>query len=203
MQRRRSKGTNDNSSAMDRGYRGGGSYLTDIRRLTFVEPDTELLVRLLPVARRIFTETFGHLFEAKDFDAFCTSAYSPDGSMAQDFNDPNVRWRIATADGQPVGYAKLTPLRAPAVKASENAVELQQIYIESTWHGCGVADTLMMWGLDTARSVGATEIYLTVFDHNERAKRFYTRYGFEDVGSCTFQLGERIYDDRIWRLKLI
>lgn len=49
---------------------------------------------------------------------------------------------------------------------------------------------------------GAPEIYLTVFDHNQRAKRFYARHGFEEVGHCTFRLGERVHDDRVWRKPL-
>ena len=32
----------------------------------------------------------------------------------------------------------------------------------------------------------------------ERAKRFYARYGFKEVGRCTFQPGDRVDDDRIW-----
>jgi diamine N-acetyltransferase len=40
---------------------------------------------------------------------------------------------------------------------------------------------------------------LTVFDHNLRAKRFYTRHGFSEVGHCTFRLGDRVDDDRVWR----
>lgn len=52
--------------------------------------------------------------------------------------------------------------------------------------------------MGAAAAATATEIYLTVFDHNTRAKRFYTRYGFTEVGRCTFTLGDRIDDDRIW-----
>jgi predicted kinase len=33
----------------------------------------------------------------------------------------------------------------------------------------------------------------------ERAKRFYTRHGFSEVGHCTFMLGDRVDDDRVWR----
>jgi GNAT superfamily N-acetyltransferase len=109
---------------------------------------------------------------------------------------------VATVQGEPIGYAKLTPLRAPVSQPRAGAMELQQIYVLSDWHGAGVAARLMEWGLATARAQGAPDIYLTVFDHNERAKRFYARYGFEDVGRCTFQLGERIDEDRIWRSRL-
>jgi len=167
-----------------------------------VTPDAALFERLLPVARRIFTETFSSLYDETPFETFCDEVYSSGGSMARDFAAPDVRWRVATADGAPVGYAKLTPLRAPAIDPAPGSFELQQIYLLSAWHGTGVADALVEWAVSTASALGATELYLTVFKHNERAKRFYTRHGFEDVGQCEFRLGDRIDDDRIWRRRL-
>lgn len=172
------------------------------RSVALTAPDQALLERLAPVARRIFTETFGRLYDPGDFERFCDGVYRPGGTMSRDFADPEVRWRVATVQGDPIGYAKLTPLRAPASDARDGAMELQQIYVLSEWHGAGVAARLMRWALATARAQGAPEIYLTVFDHNERAKRFYARHGFEEVARCTFQLGDRIDDDRIWRARL-
>lgn len=167
-----------------------------------VAPDHALLERLLPVARRIFTDTFARLYDIAAFERFCDEAYRPGGTMSRDFTDPDVQWRVAVMKDDPIGYAKLTPLRAPAMNPRSGALELQQIYVLSNWHGTGVAARLMEWGLATARAQGAPDIYLTVFDHNERAKRFYARYGFEEVGRCTFQLGDRVDDDRIWRARL-
>jgi diamine N-acetyltransferase len=172
------------------------------RSVALTAPDQALLERLLPVARRVFTETFGSLYDPGEFERFCDGVYRPGGTMSRDFADPSVHWRVATVRGDPIGYAKLTPLRAPAPHPRAGAMELQQIYVLPDWHGAGVAARLMEWGLATARAQGAPEIYLTVFDHNERAKRFYARHGFEEVGRCTFQLGERIDDDRIWRARL-
>jgi ribosomal protein S18 acetylase RimI-like enzyme len=103
---------------------------------------------------------------------------------------------------QVIGYVKLTTLTAPAPAPRPGAMELQQIYVLSPWHGRGVAEKLMTWALDTARATGAPEIYLAVFDHNTRAKRFYSRHGFYEVGRCTFQLGDQIDDDRVWRRAL-
>lgn len=169
----------------------------------FVEPDDALFLRLLPVARRIFSDAFGTNYGETEFRNFCDDVYRLSGSMARDFAASDVRWQVATIDGEPIGYAKLTPLRAPATKAAPGSMELQQLYVLSGWHGTGVADQLMDWGVRTAAESGAPELYLTVFDHNERAKRFYARYGFEEIGRCTFQLGERIEDDRIWRRRLL
>lgn len=170
---------------------------------SYVAPDASLLRELLPVARRIFTETFAHLYDREAFETFCDRVYAVDGTMSKDFSDPAVRWRVATAGGGPIGYAKLTPLRAPASNPGPNALELQQIYVLADWHGAGVAQALMAWAISTAGDLGAEELYLTVFDHNERAKRFYARHGFHEVGRCTFTLGDRVDDDRIWCRPLV
>lgn len=176
---------------------------TDIREVDFLAPDGEMGAKLLPIARRIFADTFGHLYEALPFLAFLDGAYSCDGTMARDLKSSEVAWRVGCLSGEPIGYAKLTPLRAPFPDAAPGSVELQQIYVERRWQGSGVAETLMGWALDEAIRRGAPEIYLTVFDHNERAKRFYARHGFSEVGRCTFRLGDRVDDDRVWRRRLV
>ena len=151
------------------------------------------------MARTAFSDTFAGLYEPTPFAAFLDESYGIDGRMHRDLADPTIEWRIAVGQSGIVGYAKLTPLRAPAPVPLPGALELQQLYVLRRWHGTGVAAQLMEWALEAASAARAPEVYLTVFDHNERAKRFYARYGFSEVGRCTFQLGDRIDDDRIWR----
>jgi GNAT superfamily N-acetyltransferase len=153
---------------------------------------------LPPVARRIFTDTFGHLFDPLAFEAFCETAYGPGGSMVRDLADRAMAWRVAECADAPIGYAKLRPWLASAAGSPTGAMELQQIYVLADWHGKGVAETLMRWAIENARERGASELYLTVFDHNLRAKRFYARHGFVEVGRCEFRLGGQAYDDRVW-----
>jgi GNAT superfamily N-acetyltransferase len=154
------------------------------------------------MARQAFSDTFAHLYDPAPFAQFLNEAYGPGGKMERDLADPSIRWRVAAIADQPIGYAKLTPLVAPAPAPQPGAMELQQIYVLKPWHGRGVAEKLMGWAIDAARADGAPEIYLTVFDHNDRAKRFYTRHGFSEVGHCAFRLGDRVDDDRVWRKPL-
>jgi len=119
-----------------------------------VTPDAALFERLLPVARRIFTDTFSSLYDEAAFEAFCDEVYSSGGSMARDFAAPDIGWRVATADGAPVGYAKLTPLRAPAICPAPGSFELQQIYLLPAWHGTGIADALVTRHGYTSRRLG-------------------------------------------------
>jgi ribosomal protein S18 acetylase RimI-like enzyme len=170
--------------------------------IEYFAPASDMTGALCAMARQCFTDTFGHLYDAVPFSRFLEDAYGAGGSMERGLIDPEVRWQVAVIAGEIIGYAKLTPLRAPAPAPQTGALELQQIYVLSQWHGRGVAEALMNWALDTARADGAPEIYLTVFDHNVRAKRFYSRHGFYEVGHCTFQLGDRVDDDRVWRKAL-
>lgn len=110
---------------------------------SLASPDLSVLNTLLPVARRIFTEAFSHLYEREAFTTFCQQVYGCNGRMSRNFTNLEVGWKVAIANGEVVGYAKLTPLRAPAVRPALDALELQQIYVLADWHGSGVAQTLM------------------------------------------------------------
>jgi ribosomal protein S18 acetylase RimI-like enzyme len=154
------------------------------------------------MARQAFSEAFAYLYDPVPFKQFLDEAYGPAGKMERDFTNPAIRWRVAAIEDQPIGYAKLSPLAAPAPAPQPGSMELQQIYVLRSWHGRGVAEELMKWAIDTSCAEQAPEIYLTVFDHNIRAKRFYTRHGFSEVGRCTFRLGDRVDDDRVWRKTL-
>jgi GNAT superfamily N-acetyltransferase len=165
-------------------------------------PDIGKAADLRAMARRCFADSFGHLFDREPFEQFLNEVYGEGGSMSKELLDNNIEWLVAEVYGKIIGYAKLRPLVAPAPKPKKGTLELQQIYVLREWHGRGVAERLMHWALDRAHTLGAPEIYLTVFDHNERAKRFYIRHGFIEVGHCSFQLGSRTYDDRVWRKTL-
>ena len=122
--------------------------------------------------------------------------------MLAELHDSEVDFRVALDGPEIVAYAKLSPLKAPAPDPESGALELRQIYVLGPWQVTGVAGSLMTWALDLGRTRRAPEIYLTVFDDNHRAKRFYARHGFVDVGGCPFQCGSSVEDDRIWRRSL-
>ena len=170
-------------------------------RIMYATPTPSDGPALAAMARRCFTETFGRRYAKPDLGAFLDAAYGPAGMLA-DLEDAQVDFRIALAGKEIVAYAKISPLKAPAAGPRPGALELQQIYVLQPWQGKGVAESLMEWALERARQRRAPEIYLTVFDDNHRAKRFYARHGFADAGGCLFQCGSSIEDDRIWRRSL-
>ena len=149
--------------------------------------------------RAVFCDTFAHLYRPEDLDAFL-SKFTLD-AWAAELIDERYAFQVAEADGQAVGFAKLGPPELP-VEAKRPWVELRQLYIASEWRGAGAARELMDWALAEAKARGGEELYLTVYTENWRARRFYEKYGFVEVGPYAFMVGEQADEDLIMRADL-
>ncbi|MFL6728456.1 MAG: GNAT family N-acetyltransferase [Sphingomicrobium sp.] len=158
--------------------------------------DAATLDRIFEIS---FCDTFAHLYRPEDLDAFLASFGIADWEA--ELRDPAYAFRIAEADGVPVGYVKLGPVKIP-VKTNGAAILLNQLYVLKEHHGAGIARELMDWALAEAHRRGAEELYLTVFTDNHRARSFYERYGFEAVGRYDFMVGSHADQDLIMRKSL-
>ena len=155
---------------------------------------------LAAMARVSFTETFGHLYAAQDLATFLDRTFGPDGLPAQ-IDDPAYRIRVAIEDDKIVGFAKIGPVVFPG-DWPPRAIELHQLYVLSGRHGSGIGPVLMDWALDTARRQGASDMLLSVWTDNHRARAFYERRGFVEVGRYIFRVGDHEDDDHLLRLTL-
>jgi GNAT superfamily N-acetyltransferase len=151
------------------------------------------------IFRTSFCDTFAHLYRPEDLAAFL-SKFTPE-AWAEELRDPGYAFRIAEDEREPVGYVKLGPSSLP-VATDRPAIELRQLYVLSSHLGSGVGAALMDWAVAEARRRSVEELYLTVYTGNHRARRFYARYGFEEVGPYAFMVGEQPDEDIIMRLRL-
>jgi len=149
--------------------------------------------------RTSFAATFGHLYAPCDLAAFFAK-FTPE-AWAAEFAAPDFAFRVVEDAQGLAGYAKISALTLPA-EAAANAIELRQIYLDDRAKGTGAAQALLDWAIATARARGAAELWLSVYVDNHRARAFYARNGFEDMGRYAFMVGEHEDEDRLWRLKL-
>lgn len=158
--------------------------------------DAAILDRIFDAS---FCDTFAHLYQREDLDTFLSSFGISD--WEEQLSDRAFAHRIAEVDGAAAGYVKLGPLKLP-VEVQGPALLLDQLYVLKEHHGTGIARALMDWTLEEAARRGATQIFLTVFIDNHRARRFYERYGFEAVGRYDFKVGNHVDEDIIMRKAL-
>ncbi|WP_242148157.1 GNAT family N-acetyltransferase [Sphingomonas sp. BAUL-RG-20F-R05-02] len=155
---------------------------------------------LSAMARQSFVETFGTLYSPSDLATFLDDAFGANGLAAQ-LSDPEFTVRLAVEGDAIIAFAKMGPVTFPG-EWRPDAIELYQFYVLAPWQGQGIAQEMMEWAIFHARDHGAREIILSVYVDNHRARRFYERYGFEEIGAYAFQVGETIDDDRLMRLAL-
>jgi diamine N-acetyltransferase len=151
------------------------------------------------IFRTSFCDTFAHLYRPEDLEAFL-SKFTLEAWTAQ-LGDECYQFRVAEADGEIIGFVKLGPPELP-VQRNGPAIELRQLYILHEWRGQGAAQALIDWALAEAKARGGQELYLTVYTENWRARRFYEKCGFVEVGPYKFMVGEQADEDIIMRASL-
>jgi ribosomal protein S18 acetylase RimI-like enzyme len=146
---------------------------------------------------RAFRDTFAAHNRPEDMDAYVSLAYGVP-QQTDELTDPRVSVIVAeSTDATLIGYAivRQVPEETPPCVTGERPVELTRIYVDHGWHGRGVGEALMRSVMDRAHERGAGTLWLGVWEHNPRARAFYARWGFREVGEHSFPLGEDIQRD--------
>lgn len=97
-----------------------------------------------------------------------------------------------------VGYVTLRNQRPIDGIAEPSPVQLERIYVDAAHHGGGVGSRLIEAAIATIASAGGGTIWLSVWQENLRAQKFYTRHGFERVGETFFMMGPVREDDFVY-----
>ncbi len=151
------------------------------------------------IFRASFVATFGHLYAPQDLAAFL-DRFTPQ-AWAEELATPGMAFRIAEDEAGLFGFCKIGPVTLP-VEAGPPTIELRQLYLLERGHGSGAALALFNWAATSARAQGAARMVLSVYVDNHRARRFYERQGFREIGQYAFRVGNHVDDDRIMQLDL-
>ena len=154
---------------------------------------------LAEFAQRTWVATFGDLYPPEDLAAYLVAKYGAD-IQRREIADGDTRYRLALRNHELVGYCMMGALDLPV--DDNEGVELHRLYVAEGVKGAGVAAALMQDAIDWARERGARAMYLSVWENNVRAQRFYRRFGFADHSVWDFMVGRVADRDYIWWLAL-
>jgi len=149
-----------------------------------------------------FTATFGHLYPPEELAGFL--AECSEQRFAEELSSPDFAVMLGEPDEgsrRLLGYCTLGP-QDLGIDNDRRWWVLRQLYLEEDAKGIGLAQALMDWALGESRARSMEDLYLTVWVENHRARRFYDRQGFIEVGTYAFKVGNSIDDDRILKLTL-
>ena len=146
------------------------------------------------IGRQSFRDAFGHLFNSRDeLQEYLDYTYDV-GKMARSIEKENNMFFLAFVENVPVGFAKVKKYSLNEQIDSIAQMELQKIYVLSYYHGSGAGAALMQAVLDIASKVCPDYLWLGTHISNEKAIRFYEKYGFRKVGRHYFMIGTQTFE---------
>jgi GNAT superfamily N-acetyltransferase len=162
------------------------------------ENDSSLLADL---GRKTFYDSFIDGNTEEDIALYLSEHYSSE-IQSSEIADTNTIFLIAEINKIAVGYTKLKAQSSSDGVTATNPIELQRIYSIKEYIGKGVGAELMKASISEAKEKGFNSIWLGVWEKNERAIKFYERWGFKKVGEKTFTLGNDTQNDFTMELRL-
>ena len=148
--------------------------------------DADLLAEL---GARTFSETFAANNTPEDMTAYLAFSFSLK-KQAEELADPSSLFLIAEADGVALGYAMLRSGDVEDGVTGEKPIELVRLYVSRESLGSGLGAALMQACIGEAKKRGHQTLWLGVWEHNTRARAFYRKWNFREVGTHVFQLGD-------------
>jgi GNAT superfamily N-acetyltransferase len=151
---------------------------------------------------RNFLDAYGHCSTPENVQAAVEEHYGEPAQLRQ-ITDP-TRWNlVAMVDGEWAGHAQLHEVtELPEGAGPGPTIELARFYVDTRFHGRSIAQAMMARVKEEARVRGARTIYLSVWQEQPQAIRFYTKEGFRIAGTLIFVVGDDPKDDWLMRFDL-
>ncbi|MFC6315946.1 GNAT family N-acetyltransferase [Lapidilactobacillus achengensis] len=154
------------------------------------------LAELQHLSRVTFADTFGAANQAEDLKEYLDHAYAP-ATLTAELNNPNSFFYFLQEQGVTVGYLKLNIGTAQTERVAANALEVERIYILPRYKRHGYGRQLIAQAEKQALQLNKTALWLGVWEHNDAARAFYQKIGFQQVGQHVFQLGDDAQTDLV------
>ena len=151
---------------------------------------------------RNFLAAYGHCSTPENVQAAVLEHYGEAAQLRQ-ITDA-TRWNlVALVDGEWAGHAQLHEFGdLPDGAGPGPSIELSRFYVDTHFYGRGIAQAMMAQVKAQARVRGARTIYLSVWQEQPQAIRFYSKEGFRINGTLIFVVGDDPKDDWLMRYDL-
>lgn len=144
---------------------------------------------------RNFMAAYGECSTPENVAAAVAVHYGIDAQRRQ-LDDPGRANLLASVGDELVGHAQLCfANRAPEPVQPLPSAEIARFYVDAVWHGRGIAQAMMAEVRNHAALRAAKSLWLSVWQEQPQAIRFYEKEGFRIAGALVFEVGDDPKDD--------
>jgi len=136
---------------------------------------------LSEIQSKTFKQAYSDVHSTADIDQYCASNFSIAKALALLDSGQHLCKSIAR-HGEVVGFYTVNFQDSP-VRLSGASAELKQIYVLANNYGLGIGKRLLDDVLMETKERRYQWLWLAVSDLNVRARSFYRKLGFEEVGT--------------------
>ena len=154
------------------------------------------------LGRITYSESHAHFIDDKnDLLSYCESAFSIK-KTTEDFYDKNNLFYIAFVNDLPVGFAKIILKKSFENKTEKDSCRLERIYVLDHFIPMKIGQPFLDYITEKVKEHHATSIWLSVYIKNERGIRFYDKNKFKNIGSLSFDVNGKKYDNFVLSKKI-
>jgi ribosomal protein S18 acetylase RimI-like enzyme len=160
--------------------------------------DRDLLIEL---GIQTFRETFDEVNTAEDMQAYLDKSFSTQ-QLEKELNEEGSTFFLAFYNEEAIGYVRLRTSHNYENPEYTSTLEIERLYLLKSQLGKNVGKKLMETCLALAKTKKCSSIWLGVWEHNQRALRFYDKWGFVKFSSHVFMLGSDAQTDLLLKKNL-
>lgn len=156
---------------------------------------------LVSIGIRTFRDTFDEMNTPENMMLYLNETFTIKKIRAE-LQEPGSAYFLAESGDTTIGYARLRTGEIPDGLQAQSPIEIQRLYVDKDFIGRRVGYLLMSTCLNYANARKHDVVWLGVWEHNMRARAFYTRAGFEEFGKHVFMLGNDAQTDLLMKKNL-
>lgn len=163
----------------------------NIRQCTF-----EDLYKLQEISYETFNETFKHQNSPENMNAYLEKAFNVK-QLEKELSNVSSQFYFVYFHNKIAGYLKVNTNDAQSEEMDDDSLEIERIYIKSTFQKHGLGKYLLDKAMEIAIEQNKQIVWLGVWEKNEKAIAFYQKMGFVQTGIHSFYMGDEEQTDFI------
>jgi len=149
--------------------------------MTGIRPATAADIPLLrELAQRIWRECYPGIITAEQIEFMLGWMYAAE-KIAEELRD-GIAWEIVEDTGAAIGFLSFS-------REDDGRVKLHKMYVLPERQRRGTGQRLLAHVCETARTLGAREVWMQVNKRNTRAIAAYLKAGFRIQSEAVFEIG--------------
>ncbi|CAM3417558.1 GNAT family N-acetyltransferase [Marinicrinis lubricantis] len=145
--------------------------------------------KLQQMSIETFYETFKDQNSPEHMRAYLERAFHLQ-QLEKELSNKSSEFYFIYSNEEMAGYLKINTHDAQSEKMGDESLEIERIYIKSTFQKQGLGQCLLEKAMEIAIEQNKEKVWLGVWENNEAAIAFYKKMGFVQTGTHSFYMGD-------------